>query len=351
VRANLADGWNSAAVFAEAKASIRAGVDPKPIGATEDEAGEYWRGYDELMDSLRWIEELKYNPSQDRDPGGKWTDGGGSGGGSGKKPSGGKKPPETKKPDSIDEKLKKKFMELTPEQQQKVIADITGKKPPSGIAPKPSTPAPKPADNKPSAADAPETPGSPDADVKGYFNYDENDKNTVIQSVAMSKTAVSKLDASAKQSVNAYSDTAYIPINNCLRSSCNDLDVKNQTHIQQLDKAIGSSALPQDTVLYRGFGFAPKGLSKLKVGATFSDKGYVSTSLNRSIAESFTKGGAKGSVVMRIKAKKGTKALPVSAISEYQKEHEVLLPRGSNFRVTGVTKKNGVTYVDAEVAA
>jgi HK97 family phage portal protein len=52
VRAELGGLWNPRSVFAEAKRAVRQGDAPNPLGATPEDAAEYWRDYDNLKIDL-----------------------------------------------------------------------------------------------------------------------------------------------------------------------------------------------------------------------------------------------------------------------------------------------------------
>lgn len=52
VRSELDGYWNPKAVFNEAKRAVRQGSDPQPLGATEADAAEYWREFDNLKVDL-----------------------------------------------------------------------------------------------------------------------------------------------------------------------------------------------------------------------------------------------------------------------------------------------------------
>ena len=49
VRSELAGLWNPKSVFNEAKRAVRQGVDPRPQGATPEDAQDYWRDFDALQ--------------------------------------------------------------------------------------------------------------------------------------------------------------------------------------------------------------------------------------------------------------------------------------------------------------
>ncbi len=153
-----------------------------------------------------------------------------------------------------------------------------------------------------------------------------------------------------RKGVKAYSDnTQYEAINSGFRQKggVNHLSPELQQTAKQLDKALSKSSLPDDTVLYRARKKLP---DDWKPGTVISDKAYVSTSTDAKLAEEFAGVGHVGPI-MRIKAPKGTKGLFTSAASKFPEESEFLMPRDQKFKITGITKENGKTFVDMEVAA
>jgi hypothetical protein len=121
--------------------------------------------------------------------------------------------------------------------------------------------------------------------------------------------------------------------------------------IPHLRSLIGKTSLARDTTLYRCIqayaGFDP---SQYKAGDVYHDKGFSSTSLKRSAAEGFTDKltNPTGSVLLHIRAPKGTKALPAYKLgtgSSFQKsEHEVLLSPGSAIKITRVRQDKSGFY-------
>jgi hypothetical protein len=119
-----------------------------------------------------------------------------------------------------------------------------------------------------------------------------------------------------------------------------DLDSK----VAALDKLVEiSPALPEDTVVYRGIGgaFAME-LDNKGVGATFTDAGFTSVSLDRSIARGFP--SRPSGNVMEIVLPKGTKAINPSKFftsgkiggTELRREKELILGRGTTFEILSI---------------
>lgn len=92
-------------------------------------------------------------------------------------------------------------------------------------------------------------------------------------------------------------------------------------------------------------------------GKTITDKGYVSTTRDATIAENF--GGYTGSsnpIVMKIKTSKNTKGADISKatkrLSEIEKndpQKETLLARNQKYKINKIYSKNGQIYVDVEM--
>jgi hypothetical protein len=110
----------------------------------------------------------------------------------------------------------------------------------------------------------------------------------------------------------------------------------------KLDSAISKSEVTKDVQVFRGASLPESVLASLKSGAEFTDKGYVSTSLDHNTASKF----AAGSAVFSIHVPKGLKGIFASHYTEND-EKELLLPRGSKFRVDSVTHSGGRTYINA----
>ena len=111
---------------------------------------------------------------------------------------------------------------------------------------------------------------------------------------------------------------------------------------QVLSDAIdGAPTNPEALTVFRGVSAeAGAKLSGAKVGSTVEDFGFVSTSVSRTTAEGFAVGegkGAKFGKVLRIEIPRGAKVLAMDPFSSVRGEYEVLIQRGSTFKITGQT--------------
>jgi hypothetical protein len=113
--------------------------------------------------------------------------------------------------------------------------------------------------------------------------------------------------------------------------------------IDLLDKAIDTApALSEELVAYRGVkGNGLKFFENLKVGDTYQDKAYTSTTIDSGVAQQFGKvDGYYDGLVFRMKLPAGTKGIfpagyhePMYGWTPSTTEAEFLLPRDSKFRV------------------
>jgi hypothetical protein len=107
--------------------------------------------------------------------------------------------------------------------------------------------------------------------------------------------------------------------------------------MQDLDAAIAAHQFDRDVTVYRTMS-DPNGqfLGAIEPGATFQDHGYVSTTADRNFLDDFYRGAAEDRVDLIVTLPKGSSGAPMSKMSTFASEKEVLLPRGSRFRVTKI---------------
>ena len=157
-----------------------------------------------------------------------------------------------------------------------------------------------------------------------------------------------KLEGDHVQSIRKYTkDGNYNKRLNADLRSGKPVGTREDT-VKALDAAIAKHSFNKD------IGVSAPLASKLTPGVVFKDKGYTSTSLDFSIADDFSgfDRGAKG-LVMRIRVPAGRKAAPINGLSSIPDENEVLLPRGSSYKVignaTGRYQGRTVSFLDVEV--
>lgn len=149
-----------------------------------------------------------------------------------------------------------------------------------------------------------------------------------------------------------YTGFGHQGLNKTLRQGLSDL-ASYRTVVQHLDAVLHRLTVPNNVVTWRGIGNASP-LGKMRVddlrrlvGTRIDDAGYISTSTSRNIASNFG-----SSVMLRIHVPKGTRGVYVQNTSmSSHHENELILPRGTQFTVTGVSRDRGTTIVDVDVAA
>lgn len=110
----------------------------------------------------------------------------------------------------------------------------------------------------------------------------------------------------------------------------------------KIDSAINANRIPRDIQTFRGIG--GEQVLGLKKGATFSDRGFVASSLSLETAKLYARSRDDGAI-LRVAIPRGTRAAYVQG-----GETEVLLGRGTRFRVTGISRgSQGERVVDVRV--
>ena len=143
------------------------------------------------------------------------------------------------------------------------------------------------------------------------------------------------------------------PVSTNLRQG-RELDETERAIVNALDSSM--SPMIEDVVLHRVVNIKgpdqAKAIygtsSRLKEGDTFDDRGYASTTDNIKTLRTFAKEGAS---YMRIHLKKGQKALDLRGKGNWGTEGEVLMPRGTTFRVVGRSwdEKTERSWLELEV--
>lgn len=160
------------------------------------------------------------------------------------------------------------------------------------------------------------------------------------------------------QVVRDYTGSAYGPMNNALRSSKGKRTTKA---IRTMDEAIErASAVPEDMQVVRTTSLRQLGITSTKgdpralIGNEYVDHGYMSTSIGRSVKVDKT-----NNVRLNLRVRPGTKGIYVSGAGKMPKsqilsdygagENELILARGTKYRILGVRKVGEGWQVDAEI--
>lgn len=119
--------------------------------------------------------------------------------------------------------------------------------------------------------------------------------------------------------------------------------VENATKVDKVFEKV--EPLEKPIVLHRGLDISrrPEALAffgNLKVGQSFSDPAYFSTSISSKVGTDFA---FDSRIRLKVVVPAGKKVLPVNTLlgkrHGYALEHEALLPRGSKFKVVEIVKE------------
>lgn len=178
--------------------------------------------------------------------------------------------------------------------------------------------------------------------------------------VRQSQKALQSLDWESQNAFRSYSNEGYLQINNYLRGKDPKFISTSQKefvdkNINSMTKAINNQTLPHNMKLYRGIsspniifgdGWESKSLQELRseyVGKIFTEKGFCSTTISRGAAEDFTR--TREGTMIEITAPKGANGIFMEQVSVFKQEKEVLLQRGSGFKITGIDYNSNIGYV------
>lgn len=137
-------------------------------------------------------------------------------------------------------------------------------------------------------------------------------------------------------------------INKDLRDG-KELGAKRKKTVDLIDSAIEKSHVNKNTRLYRGVNFQEKqNLLNTPIGEDITKDDYTSASVSEDVAKTFT--DYRSPMVMAIDVPVGSRAMPMSEMykntPDLAYEKEVLLPRGSKYRLTEIDRKAGIAYVE-----
>jgi 8-oxo-dGTP pyrophosphatase MutT (NUDIX family) len=167
---------------------------------------------------------------------------------------------------------------------------------------------------------------------------------------------------SVESAVSKYQADRYGPINAMLRKGGEPSPHNKEATelVTQLDAAFKNKELSKATDVYRGFAYnspMTKKIESMRVGESFTDEGFVSTSTDKGAANSFVDMyptsrpvGTKG-VIIKINAPAGAKAAKIPArrdengnVDERSDENEILFDRGQTYTCTGVGSDGTKTF-------
>ncbi|MFC8433201.1 putative T7SS-secreted protein [Streptomyces sp. NPDC057253] len=147
---------------------------------------------------------------------------------------------------------------------------------------------------------------------------------------------VENLPTDQREAVRSYTGIEFARVNGFLRDGDFATDAVRE-HIEHIDKALAGSPLPEDVIVRRGTNLEhhlremgtddPSAMA----GRKFTDDAYMSTSLGE-VASGFD----HKSAVLHLRVPAGTPALWVEKLTHAVGERELLLGRGSEYRITKV---------------
>lgn len=143
------------------------------------------------------------------------------------------------------------------------------------------------------------------------------------------KHDVADVTPSERKSIKGYALGDFSPINRALR---NDKPVPSylRNDAENLDAVLKRSKIPENVVLRRGIQYDDVAdLDNMESGDEIEEKGFASTSLSNAF---------EGNVQLKIKANKGQSGIMIEHYTG-NKEHEILLPRGSMYKINHVKKE------------
>jgi ADP-ribosyltransferase exoenzyme len=112
---------------------------------------------------------------------------------------------------------------------------------------------------------------------------------------------------------------------------------QTRDEIKALDDAFAKATpLPENVTVYRGVSDVTM-LGDFTQGEVLTDPGFLSTSLDKRVAGQFSDQEAGKGVVLELRIPAGTKAIPLSGAAGGDAQSELLLNRGSRFRVISKT--------------
>lgn len=199
-------------------------------------------------------------------------------------------------------------------------------------------------------------PDNPD-DLAGMLNTEGDDfmieqekaTDTEFSVIEAQQDWAQKLDGDSYEVLTQYAGEEHKRINKHSRGAPPpplgmnaSIDAEYQAEIME-DAIASAPRLAKPITVYRGLTMeAAVKIDRAQIGSTILDKGFASTSTAETTARDFAQGGAP---ILRIKLPKGTNAISMHPFTEFDNEHEILLQRGSQFKITGKSDN----YIDLEV--
>ncbi|MCK9569347.1 DUF1073 domain-containing protein [Candidatus Pacearchaeota archaeon] len=188
-----------------------------------------------------------------------------------------------------------------------------------------------------SASDKPDSRAKPST---SYKNGDEAERDLAP---SKSQWAETSDDYFANKAVKAYAGTSdSFLINNCLRTNCKEKSLKAKA--DALAEVLGKTSFPKDVTTHRAVNAkTPQEREAIlnqftsNVGKTVVDNAFISTTANKKYAATWGKNSKVEPIQVEVRVPKGAKAayLPKDIVGK--QEWEVLIQRGSKYKVSSVS--------------
>lgn len=142
------------------------------------------------------------------------------------------------------------------------------------------------------------------------------------------KDFVGSLPNDLKKSLRTYTGNAYSDMNSLLRTGKTTewgplSVVETKKHIKNIDQVMEASSAPRNFKVYRGAG--RRGINDQYIGKNFSDKAFMSTSIDFDV----TRGFGSADKFIEINVPKGAKGVYLETITQQKVEYEFLLPKNA----------------------
>lgn len=159
-------------------------------------------------------------------------------------------------------------------------------------------------------------------------------------------------------SLREYAAAGRTDINPALRSG-KPLNKEDKQTVKDIEHLMKNGKTTKEITVYRGYGGHTDKLANAKVGDVMpKDKAFMSTSTSKDIGAAFANKASNDEYgkrwVAKITVPKGTPSVDVKkSIGKYsmfaKAEKEVLLPRNTKLKVTGISKRGNYNTVNMEV--
>lgn len=201
----------------------------------------------------------------------------------------------------------------------------------------------------------------PESPKISYPTLSSEGMNDNIYDRAPDASHSKKLNPGERAALKNYGVMAFLAVNDSLRNGERTGDkpqVRRDTDtvIKGMDSAF--SKMPRTTqpiTVMRGVEAAQEmfGRPGSKVGKKFTDKGFVSTTTNAETSKGFAENGEgdldKNSALLTIHVPPGSQAMSLGDLAVSPLEKEILLNRGSSFRVISDSTATGVRQIALEL--